>query len=350
MKIGLRWRWILPLVMLIVFYPASAQDAVVQTPYTCPTETEFRSETPFTRVQVEDLLGFWHPLLQAVVDMKPIEASKIQYVFDFSCTSFVDQFYTSLFVPDIVTTVLAFTIIEAEVARGASYRLDTFYWMAFSMDLSQFGDRNFNGLPDWFIYGGDTGTQQISTGIRLLEWGLDGEIYEVELPSIGMNPRGFSDFNQDGIPEVFEYFGYFIPTRPFVGAARTGLTIWYGLEGDGYTMLAVQIPSFPESAWRGSTGDSGGSIRYFLNNFPLEHLCDNLKVGVGFMSDYTLNEQLYEILLYYHVWGQGEAGWTAIQPIWDQVATCPDSDSKRYFFDAIAKYSEDIAHRSFEVQ
>ncbi|MBN8594092.1 MAG: hypothetical protein J0M33_20225 [Anaerolineae bacterium] len=344
MKIGLRWRWILPLVMLIVFFPASAQDAVVQTLYACPTETEFRSETPFTRALVEDLLGFWHPLLQAVVDMPEPFIGNI-YRFYASCTTYTAGLYVSLFLQD--KKVLVFSLNESRVTAGAIYQLTgTRWYIGFS--VSKMADRNFNGLPDWFVWGTEDGQQQNYAGLKFLEWGSDGVIYEVPLPSIEELPVGFDDIDGDGIPEVVDYLRYFIPLHPFVNADARAAHAWFGLRGNRYTMVAVEVQAFSAVSYYRPHQDSGIAINEFLSSIQLETICEQLSRGINYSTEYSFNERLFEILLYYQLWGKTNEGWAAIQPIWDAVALCPESEQKQFFFESIAEYGEYIAMRDSE--
>ena len=42
--------------------------------------------------------------------------------------------------------------------------------------------------------------------------------------------------------------------------------------------------------------------------------------------------------MYYNTWENLEQGWEKLQPVIEAAATCPESDGKTVFFDAMDKY------------
>lgn len=353
MKIGLRWRWILPLVVLIVFYPASAQDAVVQTPYTCPTETEFRSKTPFTQAQVEDWLGFWHPLLQEVVDMPPYSFSSIPYVDPYfvlkSCSLRGSTFYIGVYIPAVgrPSTVLAFEILEGQIT--AVRHPFTLMGIPHLSSISAFADRNFNGLPDMAVWARDTGNMS-ENPLLLLEWQASGMV-DITPSVTGGSPNALADIDRDGVPELLDTHLYFIPTQQGASAGVQQLLVWYRWNSIAYEMVAVQVDPFvpsPEMDYIPGISDryiedSGLYINDFLNGLSLEQICE--WVGLDDRArrpEEGLSARLFQILLYHQTWGRVEEGWTAIESIITVARTCPASAGKSFFFNALDRFATEL--------
>lgn len=354
MKIGLRWRWILPLVMLIVFFPASAQDAVVQTLYACPTETEFRSETPFTRALVEDLLGFWHPLLQEVADMPEYPFYTIPYFVLSSCSLHSDRAYIALLVPmigpGVLTPLLTFELQGNQVTAATRYEFNLIGLPHLSA-IAGFADRNFNNFPDLAIWARDNGNMS-ENGMILLEWHADG-IVDITPPVTDGSPNGFDDIDRDGVPELLDTNFYFVPTFETASAGVQQLRTWYRWNGIRYEMVAVQVAPFVPSHTSvidylaglddRYVQDSGPYIEDFLTAFSLQQICELVVLDDrARRPEEGLSARLFQILLYHQTWGHVEEGWTAIESIITVARTCPASEGKRFFFNALDGFATDL--------
>ena len=354
MKIGLRWRWILPLVLLIFFSPASAQDAVVQTPYTCPTETEFRSETPFTQARVEDWLGFWHPLLQEVADMPEYPFHNISYFVLSSCSLHSERAYIALLVPmigpDVLTPLLTFELQGNQVTAATRYEFNLIGLPHLSA-IARFADRNFNGFPDMVVWVRDIGTMY-ENPMLLLEWRANG-IVDISPPVTDGSPNGLEDIDRDGIPELLDTSFYFIPAQQTASAVVQQLRSWYRWNGVAYEMVAVQVYPFEASPGMVTdylpglddryVQDSGPYIEDFLTAFSLQQICELVVLDdrAG-RPEEELSALLFQILLYHQTWGDVQAGWTAIEPITTVARTCPASEGKRFFFNALDGFASDL--------
>jgi hypothetical protein len=340
----------LPVLLLvaIVAVAARGQGSALRAERICTSESKLQSEVPFTQAQVADLLGFWHPLLQEVVDMPEYPFVSLPYVYPYfvlqSCSLHGDVVYIALYIPAIASssTILVFELAEGQIT-AAGYSFDLMGLPHLSA-ISGFADRNFNGYPDMVVWANDTGNMS-ENPLLLLEWGDNG-IVDITPPVTDGSPNGLEDIDRDGVPELLDTNLYFIPTQQGNSALVQQLRSWFRWNGVAYEMVAVQVYPFAPSSRMvlnymrgitvGSIEDSGPYIEDFLNSLSLEQICE--LVGIddrAVRPEQGLSARLFQILLYHRAWNHAQEGWNAIEPITTLATTCPESAGKTFFFSAL---------------
>lgn len=340
-------RFVLLLLILATFgvLSTSAQESVPG--YTCPDQTVFREDTPFTLEQVESLVGFSDPGLQDVVDA-PIYTDAVTpyYSFYFSCTPQNDTTFVALLyqLPDEWTRLRVFKLQAGEVVVEASFdRPQSAAWVYHFMGVSGFADRNFNGLPDLFV-GGSDGAKTWFSGLRILELGADGVLRDITPVGGETGPNGFADIDGDGIPELYDNYFFFVPTYPNFTVSVQRLDRWWKWNSVGHQIVAVQVSAFPNDGSDPMTIglDSGKRIDAYLSELSPYQVCVDMpqerQDAYGGIRWY-----LFQILMYYFAWGKYDEGWAKIQPILLMGQNCSDSAGKQVFLGAVNDFAAHFA-------
>ena len=205
-------------------------ESVVAQDYVCPDETRFASDEPFTVDELAEIVGFSHPGLQAVADMESYMFREEPYFFfDLSCTPYNDTYYMALLFPQYGTGVglIVYQVRGAQILNYTYFQPYYYGWISHLGSISGFADRNFNGLPDFYVGGSGGGSAGFAIGMRFLEINAVGVVEDITPVGGEYGPRGFDDINEDGIPELFDVQSYFVPTFEFVGVARQFVYVWW---------------------------------------------------------------------------------------------------------------------------
>jgi hypothetical protein len=131
------------------------------------------------------------------------------------------------------------------------------------------------------------------------------------------------------LPAVYPYFVYervAVQVQPFVPASGAALDYLPGLS-----------ERFVE--------DSGAYINDFLNALSLEQICELVNLDDrAHRPEEGLSARLFQILLFHQVWGDVQEGWKAIEPIMSVAATCPASEGKAFFFNALNMFASELGN------
>jgi hypothetical protein len=344
------WKPIGILCLLALFgVPAAAENPTIAG-YTCPTRTYFQQEQPFTLAEVEAAVGFQHPVLHEIVDQPPNVYAR--YHFSLACTLYNQMTYIGLvyllnYDRRPIMRLQILTWDAGQIQLQAVYDVETRIWEPHTTYITPFGDRNFNGLPD-FAFGGHNGGKDYQKGSFLLEL-HEGEVVNITPPELGYTETesglvyryGFDDFddiNHDGIPELRDRRFYFPPT--FAGGRGVQASdVWWGWDGEAYHQVAVQVSSFDDAFRYDDSADSGWTIEQYMSDFT--HVCASVAADTAFLAETNyggVRHRAFDILLYYATWSDVPTAWANLQPLIDAAATCGEGEGKALFFAAIAEY------------
>lgn len=308
----------------------------------CPEETYFSSETPFTLDEIQSIVGFTHPTLEDIATMSVYTLAPPSYFFRLTCTPYRDMKYVAiLYLPPMTSNMrlLVFQVRDGQVFNLSTYDQDLIGWLPHTVSVSKFADRNFNGLPD-FVIGGSDGAKGRNSGMRFLEMDEAGIITDITPDNGRSGPSGFDEINGDGIPELYDMDFYFVPTFSSISVMVQVLEIWWGWNGSAYETVRVKVQGFHEipQNLRASNADSGSLIDSYLAGLTPDGICaDMLEESLNAVHE-PIRWKLFHILVYYHAWGNLDAGWAKIQSVLDTVGTCEDSDGKALFFSALDEF------------
>jgi hypothetical protein len=320
------------------------------TPYTCPTETEFLSEAPFTPETLAGILGFAHPSLEEVAQMhrSPGLRANNNYFFKITCTRLTgtETIYLILYhkPPDNPSSyemsIRMYRLNNGIPEQTSSIGLSDTRWLHHLSTIHGFADRNFNGLPDFYILGGTGGNISDHSSFRWFELDESGTLRNITpLP----NPNGFEDLNNDGVPEIYDYHGFDRPGHGYY----TALSRWWQLVDGAYRLIAVDVPEFQEptiyvriNERESGNYDAKNRMESYLNQLDIHTICDAFTVpdAGGGSPAFVLRYNLYYILMYYYGWGDVNAGWQRIQMALDFAAACPESGQKTRFQEYIDEF------------
>jgi hypothetical protein len=340
---------ILILVALVVGWAGHRLNAQA-TPYTCPTETEFLSEVPFTPENLAGILGFAHSSLDEVAAMQRYIFSRgnNNYFLKIACTQIMgtETTYVALYHPLPDSTrfddmhIRAYRLNNGIAVQASSFDLSGTAWLHHLSTIHGFADRNFNGLPDFYIFGGTGGNGSDHSSIRWFEVDQTGTLRNITpLP----NPNGFEDLNDDGVPEIYDYHGFYAPGYGYYPSVSR----WWQLVDGAYRLIAVDVFDFQEPTVHVRINereigiyDAKNRMESYLNQLDIHTICDAFTVPdeSGGSPAFVLRYNLYYILMYYYGWGDVNAGWQRIQMALDFAAACPESDQKTRFQDYIAEF------------
>lgn len=325
--------------------------------YACPEKIRYESDTPFTLAEIEAILDFSHPTLQEVADSPENDEnrdSNFSYFVGVTCTPFNGTFYVTVIhiheqvVDEHLRQVLylhVFHLQSGQVLSTASRDIIG-CWLTYTR-ASGFADRNFNGLPDIFITT-TCGGSSPGFWMQVIEFDSQQEIlFDITPVGFGDAPAGFNDINNDGIPEVYDYTWYYVPT---FFTDQSYYYTWLEWNGSTYERSAVNVVSFTNSNSLFSisnppSDDSGSYILSYLSNLSRDNVCEAISQTAPFEYAYSSSEyareirwKLFHSLLYYHVWDNLDMGWAHVYSITNTAENCPDSEGKTIFFEAIEAY------------
>ncbi len=307
-------------------------------PYNCPESQSLDSDTPFTLEEVEAYVGFSHPALELATMTSENWSGSSNYFIDSSCTIQNDVTYLTLIynVTRSDMRLQVFVIRFGRVEQQADILIPSIgTWMASSVHLTSFADRNFNQLPDVAAMGNNGGACCLPEMV-LIELTPDGELRDITpdivmLRSERLRPVEFDEIDGNGVPEIYDGGYVYAP------GGSLFLKRWWGWDGTEYRLVQVEVGNI-SSQW-----DVNNFIRYRLSENVCQRIIEDAQPNSS--HGWRVRSRLGAVLLYYDAWSDVEAGWEVLQPVLDAATACEPTPETIEFMEAIAAFREYFAER-----
>jgi hypothetical protein len=294
--------------------------------YKCPEEDQLLSDTPLSVEDITAFLGFHHPAFERLMQ------AKWDYPwFNVQCAVYDNRAYLALY-------YAANEFIQVYEIEQSNPRL--VYEIgdlppSININVTDFADRNFNGLPDISLSDMNVGNGRCPSWSMsrfvILERDSNGEWHDIAPEVTLVELGGFDDIDSDGIPELTGSKYYVLPGITGVGGCLGQImTVWYEWNGQDYSKrVAIRIQSgFNDRIFNDmpvSFMDQSYSVTFYAERLA----CD--------LINSEREKQFFGVtLLYYYAWGRLDEGWQVVQPIIDVALACGDTPEVREFQETIS--------------